>query len=966
MILRHLPLVLGLAAAVLLPAAAPVAAQPVAAPRVTAGAADEPLALEAAVRTGRLANGLTYYIRRNAEPRARAEMYLAINAGAAMEDDDQRGLAHMIEHMLFNGTTRFPKMDLVQFLERTGMRFGGDVNAYTSFDETVYTLTVPTDSARLFDRAFDVLEDWAGAATLSGEEIDRERGVIIEEWRSRTQSAQGRVSNRLVPALLPGSRYADRLPIGDTAIIRRAPHEALRRFYRDWYRPDLMAIVVVGDIDPSAVEARIRGGMSDLRNPATPRPRPTIPTPARQGTEYVAVTDAEYPQTSVQIISLAAAAPTRTAGDLRGDLVSALVSSMMNQRLSEMTRTENAPFLGAFVGQGGLVRPAETFTVGAAVDPDRVEAGLAALLREGERVRRHGFTAGELSRQKADLLRGYERRYNERERTPSAALAREYVALFLSGEAAPGAEAEYRLAERLLPTITLDDISAEARRHFQPPTEAAGRLVVFAGIDRPDVAELDDAGLRALEQRLARAITAETIAPYEDRAVASALLDRIPAPVAAVSSETVAEIGTTVLRLANGVRVVVKPTTFKADEVRMTMTSPGGASRVSDADHFAATVAGAIAGESGVAGFSKDDLGRLLAGKSVSASAGISDVEESLNGSAAPADLETMFQLVHLRATAPRFDEGALAAFQTQQRAFLASIGANPAGALQDTLQRTLFGDHPRRLRFAQQLAAVNALTTAQLGRVYRDRFADLSDATFTVVGATDVPTVTRLAETYLATLPGGGRDDAWRDVFPDLPNGTIEKAVYKGAAPQSQVILLFHGDFASTPETRRRIDGLAGVMSIRLREKIREELGGVYGIQAQAVTTERPDAVYQFIVAFTCDPQRVGELSAAVRAEIAAVIADGPSEAQVSTVQEQARRGRQTALEQNPFWLSLLDDAYTWGGTPPAQLVSGYDALVAGMTAQTVKADAARYLGPSADLVRVVLYPESMAPAGR
>ncbi len=485
MTLRHLPLVLGLGAAALLPVAVPVAAQPVAAPRVTAGGADVPLALDGAVRTGRLANGLTYYVRRNAEPRARAEMYLAINAGAAMEDDDQKGLAHLIEHMLFNGTQRFPKQDLVQFLESTGMRFGGDVNAYTSFDETVYTLTVPTDSARMLDRAFDVLEDWAGSATMSGEEIDRERGVVIEEWRARTQSAQGRISNRLVPALLPGSRYADRLPIGDTATIRRAPHEALRRFYRDWYRPDLMAIVVVGDIDPAAIEARIRSGMSDLRNPATPRPRPTIPTPARQGTGYLAVTDPEYPQTSVQIMSLAPATPTRTAGDLRGDLVAALVSSMMNQRLSEMTRTENAPFLGAFVGQGGLVRPAETFTVAAGVDPDRVEAGLAALLREGERVRRHGFTAGELSRQKADLLRGYERRYNERERTPSAALAREYVALFLSGEAAPGAEAEYRLAERLLPTITLADVDAEARRHFQPPTEATGRLVVFAGIDRP-------------------------------------------------------------------------------------------------------------------------------------------------------------------------------------------------------------------------------------------------------------------------------------------------------------------------------------------------------------------------------------------------------------------------------------------------------------------------------------------------
>lgn len=935
-------------------------------PRVTSVRATQAtFTLDPAVRTGRLPNGLTYYVRRNVEPRNRAEMYLAVNAGSAMEDRDQRGLAHVLEHMLFNGTERFPKLDLVQFLERTGMRFGGDVNAYTSFDETVYTLTVPTDSARLFDRAFDVLEDWAGAATLDPAEIDRERGVVIEEWRARTQTAQGRISNRLVPALLPGSRYAERLPIGDTAVIRRAPAAALQRFYRDWYRPDLMALVVVGDVDVDAVERRIRTGFADL-TARSRRVRPALPAPARRGTEYLAVTDAEIPTSSLQIITLAPTTPVRAEADLRRRMAGSLVTSMFNRRLDELTRQSDAPYIGAFAGTGGLVRPAETVSIGAQVDPDRVEAGLAALLREGERVRRHGFTEGEIARAKADLLRSYERAYNERERTSSAALARQYVDHFLEGEAAPGAEALYRAAERLLPMLTAADVQAEVRRRFAPPTTATGRLVLFAGTDRPGVAEPTDATLRALERRLAREIAAERIDAYEDRAVASALIERIPTPVTGTRAVETAEIGTTTLTLANGIRVVVKPTTFKADEVRLTMTRPGGASRVAEADHVAATVAGQILAESGVGAFSKADLERLLAGKSVRASAAVSETEESLNGTATPADVETLFQWLHLLATAPRVEPGAVTAFQNQQRAVLANIGASPVGALQDTLQRALYGDHPRRPTFARTLAAVNALTPEQVERVVRSRFADLSGAVFTVVGATDVATVQRLAETYLATLPASGVPSTFANVYPSFPSGAVDKVVYKGVAPQSQVVLVYHGDFAATPATQRRMSALADVLSIRLREKIREELAGVYGIQAQAVTATRPDTTYRMIVAFACDPQRVDELTAAVRSEIAAVIATGPTEAQIETVREQARRGRQTALEQNAFWLNLLDDATTWGGTPAAERVAGYDALVAATTTETIRADAARYLGPGTATVRVVLYPESMRPSGQ
>jgi zinc protease len=913
------------------------------------------LPLDPAVRTGRLDNGLQYFIRRNTEPRGRAELYLALNAGSALEDADQRGLAHFIEHMQFNGTRRFPKQDLVRYLESTGMRFGGDVNAYTSFDETVYTLTVPTDSARMFDRAFDVLEDWAGAALLEEDEIDRERGVIVEEWRVREANATGRLRERIIPALLPGSRYADRLPIGDTATLRRAPYETLRRYYRQWYRPDLMALVVVGDVDVDAVERRIRQGFADLRNPAAPRPRPTIPAPTRQGTEYIVATDPEYPVTSVEVMTLAPATPNRTVADMRADLVAELFTTMLNQRLEELSRRENAPFVGAFVGGGGLVRPAETFSIGAQVEPDRVAEGLEAVLREGERARRHGFTAGELARAKAELLRGYERRYNERERTASARHAQALVQYFLAGEAVPGAEAEFRLAQQLMPALTLEEVNQAAGRHLGAD---AGRLVLVAGTDRPGFREITEPELQRLDAAIRARLAAGGLVPYLERTVAAALIETPPPPASVAATRSFESLGTTVVTLANGVRVVMKPTQFKADEVRFTATSPGGASRVAERDNFAASVAPQVASQSGVGTFSKEDLDRYLAGKTVQVAPYVSDTDEGFNGMASPADLETLFQLIHLYVTAPRVDAGALAAFQNQQRAFLANRGATPGGAFQDTLVQALYRGDPRRA--VPTVAQVDALTPDALLRLYRERFADVSDMTFTFVGNFEVDRLTRLAQQYLGTLPGGGRDDQYRDVYADVTPGVVSKSVYKGVAPQSQVALIYHGPFQYNRENRQRLAALEDVLSMRLREKIREELSGVYGVQVQSSASARPDTSYQFVVVFVTDPQRVDELTAAVQAEIRAVQESGPTAEQVATVQAQQRRERQTSLEQNSFWVDALDQTFAWPGGDPEGMIAAYEPLVAATSVERIREDARRYLD-AARVVKVVLYPETM-----
>ncbi len=916
------------------------------------------LPLNPDVRTGTLANGLTYFIQRNTEPANRAEFRLAINAGAVQENDDQRGLAHFLEHMLFNGTRRFEKQELVNFLERSGMRFGGDLNAYTSFDETVYMLTIPTDSTALFQRAFDVLEDWVGAATLSDDEIEKERGVVIEEWRARQQNAQGRLLEKgLVPVYLYNTRYASRLPIGDTAVVRHAPAETIRGFYRDWYRPDLAGVVIVGDVDVDETEALVRQHFAGLEAPAGAPAHAPTPIPPHAETVYRAVADPEYPLTSVEVVVKKPAAPLTTVGAYREKLALDLFMRMANARLDEIQRTADAPFLRAGVARGGLVRGLDVYALNATVEEGRVAGGLEALLTEVERIRRYGFTPTELDRARAEVLRGYADAFAERDNTRSAELAGELVNLFLEGDAAPGIAYEYGLAQSLLPQIAVEEVNGVVQELLAP----GNRGVLATTTDQPDADEMTDAELEALYTRLTAEIAGSELAPYQDEVTAQALVETIPAPASVVRTEAWDDVGATEITLANGVRVILKPTAFKSDEVIFTATSPGGSSRVAENQAYPASVAGPLVSSSGVGAFTETALEKMLAGKTVSVSPYVSETNEGFNGSASVQDLETLFQLVHLYFTQPRVDADALAAFQNSQRAFLANRSATPIAALQDTLQAALFGNHPRRQ--TPTVADVDALTSDGVLALYRDRFADASDFTFTFVGAFDVPTLTLLAQTYLGTLPTLPRDDAWRDVFPHLPGGAIEKTVYKGAAPQSQVVTIFHGPLAYTPENRIRLRLMADVLSITLREDLRENRGGVYGVQVQSNTSDVPDSTYQVVVFFVCDPQRVGELTGAVREQIAALKADGPTADDLAKVHEQIRRERQTQMETNPFWLQVLD----YQGQRPGEsraLINTYADRAGAVTADEIQ-DAARAYLDLDRYVQVVLLPESMKPAG-
>lgn len=900
------------------------------------------------VRTGTLPNGVRYYLRHNTEPKGRVELRLAVNAGTALEEADQGGVAHFLEHMLFNGTERFEKQELINFLERAGVRFGPHVNAYTSLDETVYMLTIPTDSIEIVEGAFDVLEDWAAYATLSEEEIDKERGVIIEEWRARRENVQGRILEKTVPFLLGDSRYAETLFAGKPEVIQNLDYDVFRRFYEDWYRPDLMAVVAVGDIDLDWYEQLIREHFSHLSTPENPRSRPDLSVPLREHDDYLVIADPEYPYTTVQVNYLRPAEDDSTVADYRENLISSLVNSMLNERLSEIAREPNSPFLSASVSAYRLVRPIQVSGLFAQVQEDSIAKGLEAILTEAKRVREHGFTPTELERRKLEYLRAYEKAYTERENTNSAAYADEYVSNFLEGEPIPGIAFEYELVKRLLPEITLAEVNERANEILAG--DAPGVIVTMP--EKPDLKQPSSAELATVFETVQHKV----VAPYVDSISDKPLLTVIPEPAAVTFRHTIPELDVTEITLANGVRLVMKPTDFKKDEIRFTAFSPGGSSLVPDEDVFEAELAPTLVVQSGLGSFTRTELDKLLAGKVVSVAPNIGELEEGLSGSASPQDLETMFQLIHLYFTAPRADSSALVTLQNQYQAYLTNRSAQPGAAFQDSIQVALYGNHPRRQVPTLKDVAEFDLNTAF--EIYRDRFADAGDFTFVFVGNFDVDSLTSLAQTYLGTLPTMQRTETWRDVYPDLPDGVVMKVARKGIAPQSQVAIVFNGPFEYNRKHRHALRTMADVLSLRLREELREERGGVYGVGVQPVTISEPDPQYRLVINFTTDPARVDELIQAVHEQIDSLQVNGPSADDLAKVREQQRREREVQIETNPFWLGTLHFYYNQDEENVLDVLT-YPELIRDITAQDVQEAARKYLNKER-YVQVVLYPEN------
>ena len=920
-----------------------------------------PLPLDPAVVSGVLSNGMSYYIRHNEEPRDRAKIALVVKAGSVLEEDDERGLAHYVEHMAFNGTERFAKQEIVDYLESIGSGFGPDLNGYTSFDQTVYFFEIPTGDPEITDTAFQILSDWAYAITFDPEEVDLERDVVLEEWRL-SQGWSSRFQNTLLRLIFGSSPYAIRAPIGLPSVVEGATADDLRAFYERWYRPDLMAVIAVGDFDVQQIDAKIKqhfapppeGGAANERAEAGPATeRPYFDFTAHQSPWVNVFTDAESPGTQFVLVKKLSPRTLPNESAYRKYVVELLAFQMLNARLSERAKAADPPYLLADAGRGPYAQPLDIATFSGWVETGGIQRGVTAVLEELERVRQHGFTEGELEREKSNLERSFESQYKQRDQRSTQAFINEYIDHFLYGVASPGIEIEWELAQEFLPQVSLEEFG-EVAESWADMQDTALLIVRPAETEGSSDRYLADATLAQLQ-------TAGTleVEPYADTVGDVPLLEVLPDAGNIVAEERLEAIDAQRWTLSNGITVIAKQTDFRDDEVEFTAFSPGGHSLVADEDYVSARYAAAIVGGSGVGPHDNVTLEKLLAGKRVTVAPYIDRLFEGFRGSASPEDLETMFQLITLYATQPRVDQ----AFFDRYRARLQSVAeinaADPDSVLFDTVDIVRYQDHFRARPLS--VALLEELSIERVETVYADRFADLGDATFVFVGAFEWDELRSLAATYLASLPAAGRVEEWRDNNIDPPAGLVDRVVRSGIEPRANTVVVYAGDMEWSPEEVLKLSAAGEMLSIRLRERVREELGGTYGIWANAGGSSLPDAEYLISIIFGSDPTRTDELFDEVLKEVE-WLRNGGEQEYLDKVKELFQSNREEDLRENGFWLGQLTAAAQRG--EGFEAILGYEELLENLTLADIEEVAQRYF-TSDRYMRVVLLPVEDTSAG-
>lgn len=858
----------------------------------------ETLPLDPAVRSGTLPNGLRYYILKNSKPEKRVEMRLAVNAGSCQEDDDQLGLAHFCEHMAFNGTRHFKKNQLVDFLESVGTKFGPHLNAYTSFDETVYMLRVPTDTAGVVDKALDILADWAGGLAFDPEEVEKERGVVVEEWRLG-QGADERMRQKYWPVIFGGTRYGERLPIGKKEILETFPHEALKRFYADWYRPDLMAVAIVGDIDPAAIEQRVKELFGALRNPAKPRRREPYAVPPNSRLQAAVARDPEAMYNAVQFIYMTEKRPLKTEADYRRKLIYDVMNGMLNQRFSDLAKKPDSPFLFGYAGSFDFLRNNSAFFGVMIPKTDKDVAAVEALATELKRLQRHGFTEAEFKRQIADMLKEAETAYNERDKRESDKLAMGLVAHYLQGQPFMAPERTYELKKKILSSLTLNDIKAALPEYL---SRLAYPKIVSMGAEKEGQTPPTE---QDLAQAFEKAMASEP-EPWQEMEVSDKLLAEIPAKGMIRVTRTVPGTDIKEYVLANGARVFFKKTDFKNDELLLSAVSQGGLSMYDDGEKITAELVDAMAAESGVGEFDAATLEKMLKGKNLSLQFYIVSWTEGFSGRAAVSDAETLLQLLHLYFRAPRIDETGENLALEREKTFLKLKANDPAMVFEDSVFHVYYRRHPRTLpRTAESLARVNP---ARAQEILRERLANPGDFYFMLVGNVEEEKIADWIATYLASLPGSRERETYKDRGVRPAPGRLEKTVERGVDPKSQVRLMMHGSVPYTAENRWQARAAASLLAIRLREVLREDKGGVYYVRCSSNLQAWPEPIFESVIEFSCDPQRVDELVNETRRVIKETKEKGADAANLQKVRETLRRELETDLKTNEWWLRQME----------------------------------------------------------
>jgi zinc protease len=899
------------------------------------------------LKIGKLPNGLTYYIKVNHKPEKRAELRLAVNVGSVQEDDDQQGLAHFTEHMAFNGIKHFKKSELVDYLNSIGMGYANGLNGMTSLDQTVYQLQIPTDNQEQFRKAFLIAGDWANGISFDPEELNKERGVVIEEWRGG-QGAEERIYDKQRQVIFAGSKYAERMPIGKLETLQSFTLQTIKRFYDDWYRPDLQAIIAVGDFDAALVEQLIIENFGKIPVKVNPREAVIYNVPDNVEPKVVIAVDKEAPETSVQLIWKHEKPDVKTVGDYRRSLVRNLFTQMLNSRLQEITQQADPPFSEAYNFNYNIVRSKSNYSLLASVQENSILRGLTTLLTEAERVKKYGFTESELDRAKQVAIRSSERTLAEKDKQDSGRLVWRYVSNFTIGNPVMGIEQNVALNKQLYAEIGMADVIDVCRELITDTN-----LVI--AVSAPEKEGLVIPGESDLLGLLAQVKTAE-IAPYVDNVSTEALLPADLQPGRIISEKIYTKPGLKQWKLNNGATVLYKQTNFKNDEVLLRAFSPGGASLYKLEDLYEAMEAANIIIDSGVGSFDATALAKKLAGKIVHVDPYIDTQEEGFRANCSKADMETMFQLIYLYATAPKLDEKSFAGWQSRTKAWMENEALNPESCYSDSVWAALANNHP----FAKRMKAedIPNLDMKRVLQIYKERFADFSDFTFVIVGSFDELQLKGFCEKYLANLPARGLKEKIKDTGIRYAKGKKEVTVYKGQDDKSTVQFMITGNCDMNDRTQSRVNNLRFLLNEKLRENIRETRSGVYFIAAWDYETKYPVSTFLINVYMQCAPDRVEELSQAVIGTLDSLKAGLIDEKYVNVIKVTRQKQLETDLAENRWWLENVYEK-AWNKLPLEGLLND-EQEIAKLNLKELQKVAKQYLIQDQNLMRGVLYPLS------
>lgn len=871
----------------------------------------QPLPVDPQVRYGKLPNGLTYYIRHNEQPKERADFYIAQNVGSMLEEDNQRGLAHFLEHMAFNGSKNFPDKGMDEFTQSIGMRMGENFNAYTSFDETVYMImNAPVTRESMVDSCLLILHDWSGFITLADSAIEKERGVIREEWRTR-QDAQARIWEQQLPKIYPGSRYANRMPIGTIDVINNFKPDELRDYYHKWYRPDLQAIIIVGDINVDKVEAAVRKIFADIPAPANPAPRPAFEVPDNDMPLISIATDKEASNTILSIFYKHDKMPQDMYGTIAGlvkDYIQSVAAAMMNERFSEMVQKANPPFVAAEAADGDFMisKTKGAWSVAALVKDNEVDSAMNALVTETERVKQFGFTHSEYDRARINVLKLYESIYNDRDKQRNSSFTNEYVRHFTEGGYIPGIEAEYALISQIAQAVPVEQVN----KYIQDMIGDTNIVISLTGPEKEGITYPSD------EELLRDFMKAQRIPveAYKETVSDEPLITQLPAPGKIIESKEDPLFGATVMTLGNGIKVILKHTDFKKDQILMTATSPGGSTLFGNKDIDNLKVFNDVIGLGGLGNFSATDLTKILAGKQVSCSTSLGMDSENVNGSSTPSDLKTLFELIYLGFTSPRMDEEAYASFENRMLAQLKNLELNPMVAFSDSLNKAIYNNNPRAMRI--EPADFGDISYPRIMEMYKERFGDASGFVFTFVGNVDTDSIRPLIEQYLATLPANGKIEQGnvKEVPPIRKGNYVNRFKRPMETPKASVVNFYSGQMDYNLENIITATMLKQVLDLVYTEKVREDEGGTYGVQTSARISSFPEGQTFLQAYFDTDPDKRERMNTIVRNELKRISDIGPNPEDFKKTQDNLLKRHAENLQENVYWLSTLDNYYYKG----------------------------------------------------